>query len=90
MVNQSKKKDRLLAPLADEPNKMVTTFQEILESLLNVHAPLRVKRLRNELAPWLTSSVRDLMTKRDRMRKAATKILSFGQTIKGYVINALM
>ena len=65
--------DRLLAPLADEPSKMVTTFQEILESLLNVHAPLRVKKLRNEFAPWLTSSVRDLMTKRDRMKKAATK-----------------
>ena len=65
--------DRLLAPLADEPSKMVTTFQEIFESLLNVHAPLKVKRLRNEFAPWLTSSVRDLMTKRDRMKKAATK-----------------
>ena len=65
--------DCILTPLADEPSKMVTTFQEIFESLLNVHAPLKVKQLRNEFAPWLTSSVRDLMTKRDRMKKAATK-----------------
>ena len=46
---------RLLAPLADEPSKMVTKFQEIVESLLNVHSPLRVKKLRNDFAPWLTS-----------------------------------
>ena len=50
----------ILASLADEPSKMVTTFQEIFESLLNVHAPLKVKKLRNEFIPWLTSSVRDL------------------------------
>ena len=65
--------DCILKPLADEPSKMVTTFQEIFESLLNVHAPLKVKKVRNEFAPWLTSSVRDLMTKRDRMKKAAKK-----------------
>ena len=29
--------------------------------------------LRSEFAPWLTSSVRELMTKRDKMNKAATK-----------------
>ena len=52
---------------------MVTTFLEIFESLLNVHALLKVKKLRNEFAPWLTSSVTDLMTKRDRMKKAAEK-----------------
>ena len=80
--------DCILAPLADEPSKMVITFQEIFESRLNVFAPLKVKKLRNEFAPWLTSSVRDLMTKRDRMKKAAKKILTFGQIIKGYVINA--
>ena len=65
--------DCILTPLADEPSKMVTTFQEVFESLLNVHAPLKVKKLRNEFAPWLNTSVRDLMTKTDRMKKVATK-----------------
>ena len=52
---------------------MVATFSYVFESLLNTHAPLRLKNLRDEFTPWLTSSLRDLMTKRDKMKKAATR-----------------
>ena len=69
--------DCLLAPLVGEPDMMVTTFQEIFELLLNVYAPLKVKRLRNDFAPCLTSAIRDLMTKRDRMKKAATNVKNY-------------
>ena len=40
--------DCIFTPLADDPCKMVTAYQEIFESLLNVHAPLKVKKLQND------------------------------------------
>ena len=52
---------------------MVATSQDVFESLLNMHAPRKINKVRNEFASWLTSSVRDIMTKRDKMKKAATK-----------------
>ena len=55
----------LLTPLENEGRKTVATFQDVFESLLNTHVPLRIKKLRDELTLWLTFSVRDLMTKRD-------------------------
>ena len=63
----------LLTPLENEPRKMVAIFQDFVESLLDTHALLRTKKVCNEFTPWLTSSVRDLMTKRDKMKKAAAK-----------------
>ena len=31
---------------------MAATFQEIFESILNIHAPVRKKRPRSQFAPW--------------------------------------
>ncbi len=65
--------DDALGPFSSDPCRMAQTFQEIFESLLNLHAPLGVRKVHNEYAPWLTSAARVLMLKRDRMKKAATK-----------------
>ena len=79
----------LLTPLENEPSKMAATFHDVFDSLLDMHAPLKLKKLRNEFTPWLTRSLRDLTAKRDKMKKAATKALPYGQLIKDYVINVL-
>ena len=33
--------ETILAPFADDPSAMAGTFQEIFESLLNIHAPIK-------------------------------------------------
>ena len=50
---------------------MAVTFQEILESILNSHAPLRKRRIRSDPAPWISREIRKLMKDRDRARKDA-------------------
>ena len=52
---------------------MAATFQEIFESILDAHAPLRKKRIRNQFTPWLTVSLKGLMVKRDVLKKEAVK-----------------
>ena len=62
-----------IKPLENEPSKMVATFQDVFDSLLDMHAPLKLKKLRNEFTPCLTRSVKDLMANRDKRKKAATE-----------------
>ena len=60
-------------PSASGVNEKVATFQDIFEVIVNTHAPLRKRKMRSEIAPWLSSSIRQLMIKRDRMKKEAKK-----------------
>ena len=61
--------ETILSPIANDPNSMAATFQEIFESILNIHAPLRKKRIRPGPAPWLTPETRKLMKERDQAGK---------------------
>ena len=47
----------ILSPLAENPNLMASTFQEIFESILDIHAPLKKRRVRSENVPWLNQSI---------------------------------
>ena len=38
-----------------------------------MHTPRKINNVRNEFTPWLTSSIRDIITRRDTMKKASTK-----------------
>ena len=55
--------------LASGVNAKAATFQEIFEAIINTHAPLRKRRIRSEIASWLSSPIRQLMIKGDRRRK---------------------
>lgn len=72
--------------LASEVNAKATTFQEIFEAIVNTHAPLRKRKIRSEISRWLSSSFRQLMIKRDRMKKEAKKILDYGQATNNSVM----
>ena len=61
----------ILSPLAENPNLMASTFQEIFESILDKHAPLKKRRVRSETAPWLNQSIRNLMKERDLAKRTA-------------------
>ena len=63
----------ILDPLSSDPSGMANTFQEIFESILNVHAPIKRRRVRSEFAPWLTPIIRKSMATRDRLKKMATQ-----------------
>ena len=66
-------KTAILSPLAENPNLMASTFQEIFESILDIHAPLKKRRVRSENAPWLNQSIRNLMKERDLAKRIAQK-----------------
>ena len=59
-------RESILGPFEGDPAGMVATFQNVFESVLNLHAPLRKKRARSEYAPWLSASLRNLVKERDK------------------------
>ena len=63
----------ILDPLSENPNEMASAFQEIFELILDMHAPLKKRRVRGEFAPWLNQSIRNLMRERDLAKRAAEK-----------------
>ena len=63
----------ILDPLSNDPSGMANKFHDIFESILNVHAPIKRRRVRSEFAPWLTPSLRKSMATRDRLTKIATR-----------------
>ena len=60
-------------PISSDPSGMANTLKEIFESILNVHAPIKRRRVRSEFTPWLTPSLRKSMTTRDMLKKIATR-----------------
>ena len=48
----------ILEPMSDSANEMASAFQEIFEHLLNLHAPLKKRKVKNEYAPWITSDIK--------------------------------
>ena len=61
---------------------MATTSQEVFESILDLNAPLKIKRVRSEFAPWLTPSLRNSMFERDRLKVQAEKSPEVWSTYK--------
>lgn len=60
--------EQILFPLYHEPSEMVQLFQEISETNLEIYAPLKKFRVRDEHAPWLSPSLRDLIRRRNRAK----------------------
>ena len=59
----------ILEPMSDNPSEMASTFQEILEHLLNFHAPLKKRKVKSEYAPWISSDIKRSMEERNKMKK---------------------
>ena len=57
----------------DNMNSAVNYFTEILVSLIEKHAPLRLKRVSQKHYPWLNADYNALRKARDRLKKAAIK-----------------
>ena len=63
----------ILDPYSNDPSDMARIFQEILESILDLHAPIKRRRVRSEFAPWLTPNLRKAMKDRDKLKQMAIK-----------------
>ena len=65
--------ETILALFTSDPSAMADTFQEIFESLVNVHAPIKRRRVSSEFAPWITPELRKPMETRNRLKEIAAK-----------------
>ena len=57
----------------DDPNDMVYVWETLFLEVVNRHAPLCNRRVRNKPSPWLTPSIRKLMQNRDYLKKQSIK-----------------
>lgn len=62
-----------LMEISDDPNDMVNTWESLFLEVLDIHAPLRKRRVKNKPSPWLTPCIKKLMHKRDHLKKQAIK-----------------
>ena len=54
----------------DNPDDALSVWYDIIMPIINVHAPLRKKRVKHpKLPPWLTRDVITAMAVRDRLKK---------------------
>jgi len=51
---------------------MLQTSTELFLSILDLHAPLKTKRVRNKKSPWMTIELRKDMNRRDKQKSIAT------------------
>ena len=60
------KSDRLLSILSNtNVNTILETFKDVLHSTLDVHAPLKIFKIRNRPCPYVTNEIKELMNSRD-------------------------
>ena len=50
-------------------NDMAAIFQDIFQSILDIHAPAKRKRLRCQTASWITPLIRGRMKGRDAAKR---------------------
>ena len=46
-----------LQEISDDPNDMVYAWKNLFLEVLDVHAPLRKRRIKNNPSPWLTPDI---------------------------------
>ena len=59
----------IIDTFTDYPSGMASTFQEVFNSVLNAHAPIKKRRVKTEFPPWLTPNMRKAMESRDRLKQ---------------------
>ena len=56
---------------AEDPNAMWEIWKSIFLEVLDKHAPLQHKKLRSKKVPWITSSIKELINRRDKLKRKA-------------------
>ena len=71
-----------LAPTNDNPDLMASIFNSIISSLLEVHAPLKRRKITSHRAPWITTEIKSLMKERDVAKKRSENDASYWSDYK--------
>ena len=82
----------VLSTFCESPNLMVDKFHQIFDGLLNADAPIRRKKIRIQLAPWITPQIKRLMEERDRAKKNSIKnpkLLKSYKSLRNKVTNTI-
>ena len=58
--------------ILNNPNEMWNSWKHLLMSVIDKHAPLKTKRIRNNRSPWITNELVGEIHKRDFLKKKAT------------------
>ena len=51
--------------MSTEVNEALRIFNDKLMNILDLHAPVKTIQIRNNYAPWLSNSTKELMKERD-------------------------
>ena len=54
-------------------NRALAAWTKVFLSVVDKHAPCRTRRIRNKPSPWLNPNIKQLMFKRDWLKRKATK-----------------
>ena len=57
----------------DNIDDAVNDFENKFLKVANIHAPMRRKRVRKQISPWLTDEIVKAMRERDKLKKEASK-----------------
>ena len=60
-----------LAIACNNPNEMWDVWKQLLTSVIDKHAPLRTKRIKNKSSPWITNELLREIHNRDFLKKKA-------------------
>ena len=55
----------------DDPNGLWENFKTTFNYVSDVHVPIKSRRVRNKIAPWLTNEIKKNINKRDFLKKKA-------------------
>ena len=58
--------------MLNNPNEMWNSWKHLLMGVIDKHAPLKTKRIRNNRSPWITNELLREIYKRDFLKKKAT------------------
>ena len=58
--------------MLNNPNEMWNSWRHLLMSVIDKHAPLKTKRIRNNRSPWITNKLLREIYKRDFLKKKVT------------------
>ena len=71
-----------LAPTNDDPDLMASIFNSVISSLLEVHAPLKRRKITSHHAPWITAEIESLIKERDLAKKRSENDVSYWSDYK--------
>ncbi len=59
--------------ITNDPNEMWNEWKHIFLTVADRHAPPITKKVRSEYAPWITSEIKNMMHRRDFLKRKAVK-----------------